>query len=144
MRNFSWFFGQFERLCLTTSHRTHITSHTRCNARRLTANITSLASHNHTQQNATHLHTDLGWCHALLAELLNLFFNIFGVQFQPRWYRTTVWQSRLGNTLTANERKLENRMSIYTAAAGATRYTFGTWGRPCVHRVCIFDINWNN
>lgn len=55
--------------------------------------------------------TDFGGRHSLLAQLLDLFLDIIGVQFQPRWHRSSVRQSRLGNTLAASIRiRLVNNM----------------------------------
>jgi len=39
--------------------------------------------------------TDLRWCQPLLGQFVDLLFDIVGRQFQPRWDRASVGQSRL-------------------------------------------------
>lgn len=58
---------------------------------------------NITSNNNTSANTDFGGSQTLLAQLLNLILDIFGVQLQPRRHGASVGQSRLGNTLAAKK-----------------------------------------
>lgn len=58
--------------------------------------------------------TDLWWCHAFLPQLLDLFLDIFSVEFQPWWHRAAVGQSGLGNTLSMKKREREILIFVWT------------------------------
>jgi hypothetical protein len=46
--------------------------------------------------------TDLGWSHTFLGQLEDLILDLVTSQLEPVWNRTTIRQSRLGNTLTGS------------------------------------------
>lgn len=70
--------------------------------------------------------TDLWRCHSLLSQLLDLFLDIIGVQFQPRWDRPTVGQGGLGNTFAE---KLQEIYFLYEYKNVGTRFRGGKFSQ---------------